>query len=274
MTLHNPRHGHDGGVTDEQELAEEAGSGGNLGYEIFMAALSILSIVNLGLLLLVRDEDLSEVIMVMNLVLTLIFLIDFIARFIKAPSKREYMGRGAGWADLISALPFEQTNILRLFRLIRVYRLLKTYGMKGVGQALVRERAETALLMLLLIGMLVLEFGSLEMLRLEQNVPGANITSASDALWYVIVTMATVGYGDEYPITDPGRIMGTFIIIVGVGIFGTLTGYLANLFLSPMRRRAARADSLEDRYQQLQSLAAQQQRALDEMGEILRRKST
>jgi len=272
MTLHNPRHGHDGGVTDEQELAEEAGSGGNLGYEIFMAALSILSIVNLGLLLLVRDEDLSEVIMVMNLVLTLIFLIDFIARFIKAPSKREYMGRGAGWADLISALPFEQTNILRLFRLIRVYRLLKTYGMKGVGQALVRERAETALLMLLLIGMLVLEFGSLEMLRLEQNVPGANITSASDALWYVIVTMATVGYGDEYPITDPGRIMGTFIIIVGVGIFGTLTGYLANLFLTPIRRKREHEDSLLQRFEDLKEMNARQQAAILEMEEFLRKR--
>lgn len=258
-------------MTDTQALAEEAGSEGNLGYEIFMAGLSILSIVNLGLLLLVRDPDLAEVIMVMNLVLTLIFLLDFIVRFIKAPSKREYMGRGAGWADLISALPFQQTNILRLFRLIRVYRLIKTYGMRGVGQALLKERAETALLMLLLIGMLVLEFGSLEMLRLEQDAPGANITTASDALWYVIVTMATVGYGDEYPITDPGRIMGTFIIIVGVGIFGTLTGYLANLFLSPMRRRIAKQDTVESRFDELMQLHAQQQKALKELGEMIKR---
>lgn len=252
-------------------MAEEAGSEGNLGYEIFMAGLSILSIVNLGLLLLVRDPDLSQVIRGMNLVLTLIFLLDFIVRFIKAPSKKEYMGRGAGWADLISALPFQQTNILRLFRLIRVYRLIRTYGMRRVGQALIKERAETALLMLLLIGMLVLEFGSLEMLRLEQNVPGANITSASDSLWYVIVTMATVGYGDQYPITNPGRIMGTFIIVVGVGIFGTLTGYLANLFLTPMRRRVAEHDTLESRYEELKKLSAQQQQALDELGELIKR---
>lgn len=258
-------------MTDTQELAEEAGSEGNLGYEIFMAGLSILSIVNLGLLIFVRDATLADVIMVMNLILTLIFLLDFIVRFIKAPSKKEYMGRGAGWADLISALPFQQTNILRLFRLIRVYRLIGTYGMRRVGQALIKERAETALLMLLLIGMLVLEFGSLEMLRLEQNVPGANITSASDSLWYVIVTMATVGYGDEYPITDQGRIMGSFIIVVGVGIFGTLTGYLANLFLTPMRRRVAKQDTLESRYEELKKLSAQQQQALDELGEMIRR---
>lgn len=259
-------------MSDTRALAEEAGSEGNLGYEIFMAGLSILSIVNLGLLLLVRDQDLSDVISVMNLILTLIFLLDFIVRFIKAPSKKEYMGRGAGWADLLSALPFQQTNILRLFRLIRVYRLLSTYGMRRVGQALIRERAETALLMLLLIGMLVLEFGSLEMLRLEQNVAGANITTASDSLWYVIVTMATVGYGDQYPISNEGRIMGSFIIIVGVGIFGTLTGYLANLFLSPTRRRREREDSLLRRFEELKEMNARQQAAILEMEEFLRKR--
>jgi voltage-gated potassium channel len=236
-----------------------------------MAGLSILSIVNLGLLLLVQDKDLSQVIMVMNLILTFIFLLDFIVRFIKAPSKKEYMGRGAGWADLISALPFQQTNILRLFRLIRVYRLLSMYGMRRVGQALVRERAETALLMLLLIGMLVLEFGSLEMLRLEQDAPGANITSASDALWYVIVTMATVGYGDEYPITNPGRIMGSFIIIVGVGIFGTLTGYLANLFLTPTRRKRTVEVSLTRKIEELKDMHRRQQEAIADIEDFLRK---
>ena len=88
------------------------------------------------------------------------------------------------------------------------------------------------------MGILVLEFGSLQILYLEQDAPGANITSASDALWYTIVTISTVGYGDQYPVTNPGRVMGSFIIVLGVGIFGTFTGYLANLFLAPRSRDA------------------------------------
>ena len=59
--------------------------------------------------------------------------------------------------------------------------------------------------------------------------------TASDALWYTIVTISTVGYGDQYPVTNPGRIVGVVIIVVGVGIFGTFTGYLANLFLAPRK---------------------------------------
>ena len=90
--------------------------------------------------------------------------------------------------------------------------------------------------MLLLMGIFVLQFGSLTMLRIEQNAPGANITTASDALWYTIVTISTVGYGDQYPVTNPGRIVGVGIIVVGVGIFGTFTGYLANFFLAPKKK--------------------------------------
>ena len=261
---------------DEAETAaqERKSTDGNLGYEIFMAGLSILSIVNLALALFVSDAALDYVIIIVNWLLTLIFMGDFIFRLVKAKSKRAYLIHGYGWADMLSALPFSQTNILRLFRLIRVYRLLKDYGVGAVVRALVRDRAESALLMLLLVGMIVLEFGSLEMLRIEQYADGANITSASDALWYVIVTMATVGYGDQYPVTNPGRLLGTLIIVVGVGIFGTLTGYLANLFLSPSRRKKeAQPDDMAARLQELKELAAKQQQAIAELEEIVSREN-
>jgi hypothetical protein len=258
-------------ATDEDTRAEgSTGTDGDLGYEIFMAGLSILSIVNLGLALLMQDDALRQIVYVVNLLLTLIFMIDFAYRLVKAPSKRAYLVHGYGWADFLSALPFQQTNVMRLFRLIRVYRLLHDFGVKRVAQALIKDRAESALLTLLLIGILVLEFGSLEMLRLEQNVAGANITTASDALWYVIVTMATVGYGDQFPITNPGRVMGTGIIVVGVGIFGTLTGYLANLFLTPsQRKRDEQPTDLLNRLTELKDLNDRQQQAITELESMI-----
>ena len=105
-------------------------------------------------------------------------------------------------------------------------------------RTLIRDRAGSALYTLLLAGVLVLQFGSLTILRIEDDAPGANITNASDALWYTIATISTVGYGDQYPVTNAGRIVGAMIIVVGVGIFGTFTGYLANLFLAPRKKRA------------------------------------
>ena len=249
-----------------------ASTDGNFSYEIFMAGLSILSIVNLLLALFVAQDSLDYVITIVNFLLTLVFMGDFVYRLIKADSKRDYMLKGYGWADLLSALPLSQTNILRLFRLIRVYRLIKDYGVRAVGRAIVKDRAGSALLTLLLVGIVVLEFGSLQMLRIEEFADGANITSASDALWYVIVTMATVGYGDQYPVTNAGRLLGVLIIVVGVGIFGTLTGYLANLFLAPRRRpKGSEPSDLAARLQELRDLAEKQQQAIAEIEALIDR---
>jgi voltage-gated potassium channel Kch len=204
------------------------------GYEIFIGALSVLSIVNLVLVYaFVKDESLQTVLSVMNGLFSAIFLGDFIYRLATAPSRGAYFFKQYGWADLLASLPFPQFKILRVFRLIRVFRLLRELGPRAIWRTLVRDRAGSALLILLLMGILVLQFGSLTMLYLEHDAPDANITSASDAIWFTIVTISTVGYGDQYPVTTAGRIAGALIIVVGVGIFGTFTGYLANLFLTP-----------------------------------------
>ena len=209
-----------------------------IGYEIFIGALSLLSIVNLFLVVLTRqDEDLQNVLLIMNAIFSGVFLLDFSYRLATAPSRKDYFFRHFGWADLLASLPLAELKFLRIFRLVRVVRLLRGVGGRKVLRTLIRDRAGSALYTLLLAGVLVLQFGSLTILRIEDDAPGANITNASDALWYTIATISTVGYGDQYPVTNAGRVVGAMIIVVGVGIFGTFTGYLANLFLAPRKPR-------------------------------------
>lgn len=219
----------------------------NTGYEIFIGILSVISIFNLVLVYaFVKDPALQQILTVMNALFSAIFLGDFLYRILTAPSASAYFFRHFGWADLLASLPFPQVKILRVFRLVRVSRLLREVGIRAVWNTITKDRAGSALLVLLLMGILVLEFGSLAILRIEQYAEGANITSASDALWYVIVTISTVGYGDQYPVTDLGRLVGSGVIVIGVGIFGTFTGYLANLFLSPRKSDAAAPDAATD----------------------------
>ena len=90
----------------------------NPGYEIFIALLSILSIVNLVLMYVNKDQALDYVLMIMNVPLTLIFFIDFLYRLKTAPDRGYYFWRNWGWADLLASLPFQQTKILRVFRLV------------------------------------------------------------------------------------------------------------------------------------------------------------
>lgn len=242
----------------------------NTGYEIFIALLSILSIANLVIGFVIDDPDLSKVLLVMNGVLSGIFLLDFTYRLLTTTSKSGYFFRRFGWADLLASLPLPQLKILRVFRLARVIRLLRAYGTRNVVHSLVDDRAGSALLTLLLLGILVLEFGSLWILDIEQSAPGANITTASDALWYTIVTISTVGYGDQYPVTNAGRLVGSLIIVVGVGIFGSFTGYLANLFLSPTPRRAAdESPAVDATVLQLKDLLARQQATMEELDRLL-----
>jgi len=248
---------------------------GNTGYEIFIGALSILSLVNLVLVVVLRDAATQTVVRTVDLLLSIVFLADFGARLRRAPSRWGYFLRQFGWADLLASLPFPQVKVLRIFRLVRVIRLLRRYGAATIGRRLASDRAGSALFTLLLIGVLVLEFGSLGMLALERHQPGANITTASDALWYVTVTMSTVGYGDTYPVGNAGRELGTCIIVVGVGIFGTLTGWLANFFLTPHRpqpspRVPETPREAQQRIDQMSELLNQQRAALAELQILLR----
>lgn len=261
-------------MVDDAQDGELKGTG----YELFVGALSVLSIVNIVLQIVIDDPALDTVLLAMDGLLSAIFLGDFLYRILSAPSKSDYFFREFGWADLLASMPVPQVKIFRLFRVVRVMRLLRAHGVAGIGGRLLRDRAGSALYSLLLMGILVLQFGSLSMLRIEQNAPGANITTASSALWYVIVTISTVGYGDQFPVTNRGRLLGSLIIIVGVGIFGTFTGYLANLFLAPKRAREVEAPEPEDaealRQQRLRELVAQQQATTAEIEELLRRDAT
>jgi voltage-gated potassium channel len=209
----------------------------NIGYEVFIGALSILSILNMVLMFLVRDPSLDTVVQLMNAIFMPIFLADFLYRFFTAESKSGYFFRNFGWADLLSSLPFPNTKILRVFRLWRVIRLMRDFGMRNLMHAFFADRAANALLTVVFLVFCVLEFGSLGVLSAERRSPNANITSASDALWWDFVTITTVGYGDRYPVTNAGRLVGVFVMIAGVGLFGTLSGFLANTFLSPPKKK-------------------------------------
>lgn len=54
---------------------------------------------------------------------------------------------------------------------------------------------------------------------MEHEHPGANITNLGDALWWAVVTISSVGYGDYYPVTTVGRLIATFVMFSGIGIF-------------------------------------------------------
>jgi voltage-gated potassium channel len=216
----------------------EAGSNEKgLGYEIFIGLLAIISIIDMILLVIPSISlNTKDVLTIIQAFLTIFFLADFLYRFYTAQSKKQYFVHDFGWADLISCLP-GGFRIFRVFRLFKVYRLMKRYGYKRIISEIRDNRASMAIYLVVVLVVLVLQIGGAWVLRFEDINPDANIKTGGDALWWAFVTITTVGYGDRYPTTAGGRLIGMVLMVCGVGIFSVFTGFIANSFLSPSKKK-------------------------------------
>lgn len=158
------------------------------------------------------------------------FLMDFVISLVYAENRLKYLYTW-GWVDLLSSAPavplVRWARMLRMARLIRAMRTLK--ATHKLVRVILDRRAESTFLAVCLLSMLVLTMGSVTILRVE-DVPGGNIKTPADACWWALATMTTVGYGDRYPITDAGRLVGAALMIMGVGLVGTFAGFVANWF--------------------------------------------
>ncbi len=211
------------------------------GYELFILLLSILSIVNLVIIAFppigpIPDfGPIRQVAFVVDLMLTVAFLVDFLYRLLTSSDRRRYFLHNYGWADLLATPP--ALRIFRLFRVIRVAQRLRQRGSDAILTELDRNRASTTFFVTLFLVILVVEFAGMAVYLIEHDAVGANIRSPGDAIWWGFVTITTVGYGDQYPVTDAGRIVGTLLLFAGIALFSVLTGFIANAFLAPRSRR-------------------------------------
>ncbi len=158
------------------------------------------------------------------------FLIEFSIRLSSAKNKWKFMRWG--WIDLLASIPmlhyFHYGRIFRVVRLLRAVRAMKKtpHVLAHFRNNKVNATVESAAL----IGVLITIFATIVILQVE-TAPDSNIRTAEDAIWWAIVTISTVGYGDKFPVTNLGRMVGIFLIIVGVGLFGVFTAYIASLFV-------------------------------------------
>jgi len=174
--------------------------------------------------------EVSRLLLLFDDLICIVFLFDFTNRFIKAPSKWKFIKWG--WVDLVSSIPtFEYLRAGRLIRLIRIFRVLRAFrSIKYITSHIFKTRTSGTFGTVSLISFLMMIFGSISILQFE-TAPESNIKTAEDAIWWAFVTITTVGYGDRYPVTTEGRIIAAFLMITGVALFGTFTGFIAAWFM-------------------------------------------
>ena len=207
-------------------------------YNIFILVLTVLSLAVMVVMLLPISDATLKLLSVYDNLICVIFLIDFFVNLRAAPKKSDYFFHHGGWLDLLGSIPsFGLTKyggllrLARLGRFARITRLLRGENKKSLVKDVLENRSRYAAFITILLTIIVLTVASVLVLQFESQSPEAKIITGGDALWYAIVTITTVGYGDYYPVTMAGRITAMFIMFAGVGIIGALASILASLLV-------------------------------------------
>ncbi len=234
-----------------------------IGYELFVLLVSILSVANTIIVIVPLPEQVQQVALLVDLMILPVFAFDFAYRLRTTRPRREYLVRRYGWADFLAIIP--TLGVFRLFRAVRVVHLLRTYGVRKMASELDRGRAATTFFLTLFLVIVVVEFAGMGVYLAEYAAPDGNIRSAGDAVWWGFVTITTVGYGDQYPTTVMGRLVGVLLLFAGVALFSVFTGFIANVFLAPREpiiekrlESAQRPDSLTSDVRELRRLLDEQ----------------
>lgn len=202
----------------------------NLSYEMFIVAISILAIINIFIVFLTNDPDMDYVLVIINYALSLILLVDFFYRFFSTKGKTSYFFSGFGWLDLLGSMPIFWMPVFRLLRIIRMLRFFRQTGIFGIMRDFRSQPASSILASVSFLVLLVIQIGSYLIIGAEARSSSANIIQPFDALWWALVTITTVGYGDKYPVTNLGRIIGAIVILLGVIMFSVLTSFFTSKF--------------------------------------------
>lgn len=140
--------------------------------------------------------------------------------------------------DLLAILPFWLPLVgldLRFLRIVRIFRIFRLFKIARYVRALtlinqvVKEKREE-LMISIVFTLFMLLITSTLMYYVENNAQPDNFSSIPQTMWWSIATLTTVGYGDVYPITGLGKLLGGLIAILGVGLFALPTGILASGF--------------------------------------------
>lgn len=192
----------------------------------------------------------KDVLMVLEYVLTFFFTIEYLLRLYCSPSRKGYALSFFGIIDLLATLPLYLSFIpylssaryffiLRVFRLIRIFRVLKLFAFINEGYLLlqsVRLSLRKILVYFLFVLILVTILGTL-MFIVEGGQPGTQFTDIGTSIYWAIVTLTTVGYGDITPVTLVGRLLSGIVMILGYTIIAVPTGIVSATMIDETKRK-------------------------------------
>jgi voltage-gated potassium channel len=164
----------------------------------------------------------------------ILFSIEYLLRIYVAERPFQYIFSFYGIIDFLAIFPFYlqgvvDLRVIRAFRVLRIFRALKLVRYNralrrfNIAAGLVREEV----VLFLIVAGIMIYLSAAGIYFFEHGQQDGKFTSIFDSLWWAIVTLTTVGYGDVFPITIGGKVFTSLILIVGVGIVTIPAGLVA-----------------------------------------------
>lgn len=189
---------------------------------------------------------LKDVFTVMEYVFTFFFTIEYVLRLICSPRPRDYALSFFGIIDLLATLPLylgwffgpvRYLMVVRTFRLIRVFRVFKLFSFLEEGDHLIRSLTlsmRKIMVFFLFVVIMVISLGTL-MYMVEGGEPDTQFRDIPSSIYWAVVTMTTVGYGDIAPVTTLGRCFSAIVMLLGYTIMAVPTGIVSAQFIHDHR---------------------------------------
>ncbi len=213
----------------------------------------------------------------------IVFTVEYLLRFWSAPASEEYQGLSAskarwkyttsffGIIDLLAIIPFffsffiPNTEALRIIRLFRVFKVMRYNAAMNTLLTVVKEKAKDLMSVIFLLTILLI-LASSGVYLFEHEAQPEHFGSILRAMWWAIVTISTVGYGDAVPITVAGRIFAGGIMVLGIGLVALPAGILASAFSEQLgRHKIQYRNAVQDILAKGQGLNAEDEHILKSM---------
>ncbi len=192
----------------------------------------------------------KDVLTVMEYVLTFFFTVEYILRVYCSEKPKDYIFSFFGIVDLLATLPLylslipflastRYLFIIRAFRLIRIFRVLRLFAFINEGYLLLQSLKlsfNKIMVYFLFVLILVTIIGTV-MYMVEGQLPNTQFTDIPTSIYWAIVTLTTVGYGDITPVTRVGQFLSGFVMILGYTIIAIPTGIVSATMIDETKKR-------------------------------------
>ena len=185
-------------------------------------------------------ETLTRILNILRIIIVTLFSAEYLCRLLVADSKLKFIFSFYGLVDLLAILPFYVSMggvDFRSIRIVRLVRLLRLFKLLRYSKVLDRFRKafssiKDELIIFTVLAVLMLYISSVGIYYCENSVQPEIFGSITKSLWWSIVTLTTVGYGDMIPVTVVGKVFSSIIFLLGIGIIAIPTGLITSSLIS------------------------------------------